>query len=320
MAMGRATTKSFIIELLLIVNSKQTSVLLKRIEVARKIYNACLGELLKRTRRMRQSKAYRATRKIQTEKKRNAGFKAVREEYGFTEWSIHSYSIGMKHSWMGDHLDCNSVQTAATRAFNAVNMNVLGKMGKPRFKGKNQVDSIDGKSNRSGLRWREDRILWKGLEILAKMPKKNEAGEHIDRVIQHGLESRIKYARLVRRKNKSKNLWYVQLICEGQPYIKEKSYLGTGNVGLDVGPSTVASVSESDARLDLFCAGLEWDKNAIWILQRKLDRQGRANHSQKYNPGGQIKEGRKTWNNAKGNLETKSKLAEVCRVVAEYRK
>ena len=131
-----------------------------------------------------------------------------------------------------------------------------------------------------------------------------------------GLESRIKYARLVRRKYKSKNLWYVQLICEAQPYIKEKSYLGTGNVG----SSSVPSVSESDARLDLFCAGLEWDKNAIWILQRKLDRQGRANHSQNYNLDRTIKEGRKTWNNAKGNLETKSKLAEVCRVVAEYRK
>ena len=83
-----------------------------------------------------------------------------------------------------------------------------------------------------------------------------------------GLESRIIYAGLVRRKYKSKNLWYVQLICEGQPYIKEKSYLGTGNVR----PSTVASVSESDAGLDLFCAVLEWDKKAIRILQRKHDR------------------------------------------------
>ena len=45
---------------------------------------------------------------------------------------------------------------------------------------------------------------------------------------------------------------------------------------MDVGPSTVASVSESDARLDLFCAGLEWDKKAIRILQRKHDRQGRV--------------------------------------------
>ena len=80
MSMGRATTKSFVIELLLIVNSKQTSVLLKRIEVARKMYNVCLGEMLKRTQRMHQSKAYRGIRKMPAGKKRTAAFKAVRVE------------------------------------------------------------------------------------------------------------------------------------------------------------------------------------------------------------------------------------------------
>jgi hypothetical protein len=61
-----------------------------------------------------------------------------------------------------------------------------------------------------------------------------------DPVILHGLNSKVKYVRLVRTKVSGRNRFYAQLVCEGKPFIKPKNYLGNGDVGLDIGPSTIA--------------------------------------------------------------------------------
>lgn len=50
------TTPSFITELALVVSPANEEVLLSRLEAARQLYNACLGEAMKRVRLIRQSK------------------------------------------------------------------------------------------------------------------------------------------------------------------------------------------------------------------------------------------------------------------------
>ncbi len=62
--MGRITSPSFIAELPLRVTPKQESTILIRFEFARQLYNACLGEGLRRLALMRQSKAYQSARLI----------------------------------------------------------------------------------------------------------------------------------------------------------------------------------------------------------------------------------------------------------------
>ena len=54
--MGRKTTPSFIVELPLQVSDAERSILQARLDAARQIYNACLGESLRRLRLKRQSK------------------------------------------------------------------------------------------------------------------------------------------------------------------------------------------------------------------------------------------------------------------------
>ena len=113
-----------------------------------------------------------------------------------------------------------------------------------------------------------------------------------DPVVRHGLRHPIKYARLVRRKASSPNAlgadregyrYYVQLVLEGTPYHKPKHTVGTEVVGLDVGPSTIAIVpQQGEAQLLPFCQELRPDARVKRRLQRKLDRQRRANNPQNY--------------------------------------
>lgn len=67
--------------------------------------------------------------------------------------------------------------------------------------------------------------------------------------------------------------YYAQLVCDGKPYQKEGNQVIQGKIGLDLGPSTIAEVSNTGAKLDLFCRELDSIQKEIRVLQRKLDRQ-----------------------------------------------
>jgi putative transposase len=308
--MGGAKTPSFILELPLWLSSGQEKQLLARLEAARQVYNACLGESLKRLDLLRQSKAYQAAKRLKG-KARARAFRDAAAAAGFREYDLHAYARQFNHCWIGEHLDINTIQKLATRAFQSAQQYAFDKRGRPRCKGKRQMDTVEGKSNASGIRWREPCVEWLGLEMEAIVDRE-------DPVVAHGLAARVKYVRLVRRKLGGRNRFYAQLVCEGRPYQKEP--VGEGVVGLDIGPSTVAVVGEADAFLAQFCAELESRQKETRRLQRKLDRQQRANNPGNYNPDGTIKRGVKRWRKSGRQRQTQKELAELRRKQAAHRK
>ena len=325
--MPQAKTDSFIVEVPLAITSSEEKCLLARLEAARQVYNACLGESLKRLALLRQSKAYQVARKMPrgrtgrgaTEKQKRMAkarasvFREANAVIGFREYDLHAYAKRFNHCWLGEHLDINTIQKLATRAFKAVQQHSFGKRGRPRFKGRNQMDSVEGKSNASGIRWRETRVEWLGLKLEAIV-------DQDDSVIAHGLAARVKYARIVRRKIRGRNRFYVQLVCEGKPYQKPKNYLGEGDVGLDLGPSTVATVAEQEAFLAQFCDELVPRQKEIRRLQRQIDRQRRANNPDCYDGKGRSIKGKRPTNKSARQRKTETKLAELYRQQAAHRK
>ena len=320
--MPKAKVPSFICELPLVVTPAVERQLLVRLDCARQVYNACLGEALKRLSRLRESVAYQAARKLpqgprnsEAARKRADAFRAANAQVAFSEYDLHAYATQFSHSWLGQHLDSNTVQKMATRAFLAVQQFAFGKRGRPRFRGKGWFDSVEGKTNASGILWRENAVRWLGLELPALINPK-------DAVIAHGLACPVKFVRLLRRKLNRRNRFYVQLICAGTPFRKPKHLIGKGVVGLDIGPSTLATVSADGqvARLERFCDELVPQQQALRRVQRKLDRQRRANNPKNYNPNGTIKKGKLTWNHSQRYRTTRARLAERHRKQAAHRK
>ncbi len=311
--MSKARTDTFILELPLKVDSSDEKKMLSRLEAARQVYNGCLGESLKRLDLLRQSKLYQVVRKMPRGITRTRAFREANADVGFREYAIHAYSVQFNHSWLGDHLDSTAIQKLATRAFKAVEQYAFGKRGRPRFKGCNQMDSVEGKSNKTGIRWREDRVIWLGLELLPIIDRD-------DPVVEHGLGSRVKYVRIVRRKINGRNRFYAQLVCEGKPYQKEKNRIGKGDVGLDIGPSTIAAVGKEKAVLKQFCAELDPRREKIRRLQRRIDRQRRSSNPENFNDDGTVKPGQKRWTKSSRQRKTEAKLAELKRKQAAHRK
>jgi transposase len=308
------TSPSFVCELPLVVSPASEGVLLSRLEAARQMYNACLGQAIKRVNRIRQSKDFNKARTLApSNPERKVLFKRARERYGFSDYAIQSYGTGIRHSWIADHIDAHTGQKIATRAFSAAQKVLFGKAKSVRFKGKNQFDSVEGKSNAAGIRWKGDRVEWSGLKLPALITSN-------DPVILHGLSSKVKYVRLVRRKINGRNRFYAQLVCFGSQFIKPKNYLGSGDVGIDIGPSTIAVVSDSGAQLQQFATELEFEAAHIRRLQRKMDRSRRATDPDNFNPNGTIKKVKKRWNNSKTYLKTRNAKANLERKLAAHRK
>ena len=188
----QAKNPSFVCELPLVLSGADERVLGVRFDVSRQTYNACLSEALRRLDLMRQSKEHQAARKLPRGKKgsrvakaRATAFRKANKRFGFREYDLHAWATQhISHQWLGEHLDSNTVQTLATRAFRAAQQYAFGKRGRPRFKGKNHLDSVEGKSNDSGIRWRDDHVEWLGLNLPAIIDPR-------DPVVAHGLSSRV---------------------------------------------------------------------------------------------------------------------------------
>ena len=319
-------TPTFQLELPLSTDALATRCLRAHFEAARCLYNALLGEANRRMRRMRDDPAWQEARALpKTHKKeRNAAFSRLRQQYGFSEYALHAFAKQANCSWIADHIDMVTAQKLATRAYQAVNRVCLGQARKVRFKSRGRgLSSLEGKRNDTGLRFvlqepeegNEGWFVWGKLRIPAMI-------DWSDPVIHDGLCHRIKYVRLLRRKASSPRAhgadcqgyrYSVQLVLEGKPYQKPKHTAGTDVIGLDLGPSTIAIVPrEGEAKLSVFYEELEPDIRTKRRLQRKLDRQRRANNPENYDEKGRIKKHgnvRLRWKDSHGYLATRRRLA-----------
>ncbi len=335
--MKKSKTPTFLLELPLAMTPGQAKRLRAHFETARCLYNTLLGEALGRLGRMWADPRWQAARALPKTQKREraAAFSQLRLAYGFSEYALHEFAKHANCTWIADHIDSVMAQTLATRAYQAVNRVCLGKARKVRFRSRGRgLDSIEGKRNDTGLRFAlqpakegsQGWLVW-GKDRIPALIDRN------DPVVKHGLDHRIKYARLVRRKASGPRAkgadcqgyrYYVQLTLEGTPYQKKKNKPGTDVIGLDLGPSTLAIVPrEGEARLVPLCEELKPDARKKRRLERKLDRERRANNPQHYDEKGRIKKHGKqrlTWKNSTGYLVTRRRLAHQERKLAAHRK
>jgi len=249
--MRHKPTPSFSLSLPLRVNSQQAARLHAHFECARQLYNALLAEAMKRLKRMKADPTWQAARSIPRSDKlaRTQAFARLRTQYGFSEYGLHEAAKRLRTSWLAEHLDSLMAQKVASRAYQAANRVCVGEARRVRFRSKGRgLDSVEGKTNTSGLRFHlqagaqgnQGWLSWNGERIPALIDWQDE-------VVRHGLQQRVKYVRLIRQRASSPQaqgadcrsfVYSVQLILEGHPLQKPKNRPGKGAVGLDLGPSS----------------------------------------------------------------------------------
>jgi hypothetical protein len=337
---GKATkqrTPTFLLELPLQVNEGQASRLRAHLEAGRQFYNAVLSHGQKRLRQMRADPAWQQARAIPRAQKqeRARAFARLRQQYGFSEYGLHEAAKQLRVCWIAEHLDAVLAQTLSSRAYRALSRVCLGQARRVRFKSRGRgLSSIENKRNDTGLRFvvqkpeegKQGFLIWKDDHLAARI-------DWQDPVVKHGLDQRIKYARLVQRQASSTHAtgadalgfrYAVQLVLQGAPYHKPKHLVGGDIIGADLGPSTIALFPrEGEASLAVFCEELAPNAQAIRRLQRKMERQRRAANPEHYDAKGRIHKAGKNklrWKSSRSYEQTRRRKAAKERALAAHRK
>ena len=286
---------NFVLTLKLDTETYQEDILDKRLDIGRRIYNACLNELNKRYRLMVESKEYQSALKMpKTEITRNGVLQELNRKYRLTEYSLHQFVKPMQHHFK-KNLDSHTVQKIATRCFEAFKGKIYHTAKKIHFKKYGELQSLEGKTNASGIKFRNNTLVWNGLSIKVFV-------DPTDVYAQMALLRSIKYCRVLKRGTN----YYLQLILEGIPPVKLdkngefRHKVGSSKVGIDIGPQTAGITSDETVSLLELAPEIKTPYRKIRQLQRKMDRSRRANNPNKFKANG-------TFNRSNNDRWVKSK-------------
>ena len=318
---------NFIVEFPLKTEKYQEDVLNKRFKVGRYIYNSLVNVTQKRYKEMIKTKKYRNLISVLTENKKSnkeiwKQINDIRKQYGMLEYSFHE-DVKQMQNHFKDNIDSFTAQKIATQLWKSYDKLFYGNGNKIYYKRHGELNALEGKSNRTGIRFKDNTILWNGLKIPVVIDYDNDYE-------YQAMQSKICYNRIIRKYIRNKYKYYVQIVFKGNPPIKLiaetgeiKHYMGTGDVGLDIGTRTIAISSQSDVKILELADRIQNIEDQKKKLLRKIDRSRRATNPENYNEDGTIKKhGNKKvlWNQSNHCIKYQNKLKELYRKQADIRK
>ena len=307
----------------LITEKYQETILNKRFEISRQLYNAVLSKAYKRYKSMIETKKYRQLKEQinnANEKEKKLLYKQLNEmykQYRLNEYSLHEDIQEMQHHF-SENIDSFTAQKIATRVWSAFEDLLFGDGKIVHFKKYGELDSLEGKSNKTSIRFKDGFLIWNRLKIPVKIDYNNPYE-------YQALKDEICYCRIKRRFIKGKYKYYLQIVFKGVPPMKinkdgeVKRHIGNGTVGLDIGTQTIAIVSNVDVKLlELADRVNNIEKEKRRIL-RCMDRSRRANNPDNFNEDGTIKKGKLKWVKSNRYIKAQNKLRELYRKQADVR-
>ena len=305
----------------------QEDILDKRFEIGRQIYNSLVNITQKRYKEMIKTKVYRnLISQLSGDKNKDRliweQINDIRKQYGMSEYSFYKDVRRLQHHF-SKNIDALTARSIASNLWRAYEKLFYGNGEKVHYKRQHSLNSLEGNTNRVGIRFRDDTILWNGLKIPV-------AVDYDNYYENQALKSEIVYCRLIRKFVRKKYKYYVQIVFKGTPPIKVdnetgevKHYIGEGDVGIDIGTSTIAYSSATDVKILELADKVQDIEDEKRRLLRKMDRSRRATNHDNYNEDDTIKEqgnNRVVWNKSNHYIKYQNQLKELYRKQADVRK
>lgn len=286
-----------------------------------------LGELkaIRDTITKEQKKEYAAKIK-ELYAKRNQAYKDI----GLTEFGVNAIVLE-NGKYYAASVPSNMVMLSVSKPLWSAFERLLYKNGNmvayKRFEFSNSI-ATDGKS---GMRLLKDEkgyyLLMSNRNAKAKEMKVRVGNPKTD-FEKDMINRKIKVIRVIRRFEKTKYHYYMQLSVEGSPYIKTnadgrfKHTVGNNLVSLSIWRNALYAVSDKEVRKFALSVGQEAYEYERDCLNRKMESLRRENNPENFNEDGTIKKGivingvkqRLEWNNSLQYKELKRKKQNLERV------
>lgn len=153
-----------------------------------------------------------------------------------------------------------------------------------------EFTTIAAKTNASGIRYADGTVSFNGMRLQVSFDKKDPYGYQ-----REAMERGIRYCGICRRWYANGWKYFVQLTLDGLPPVKVKRDtgellhpMGTGRVGHDIGPQTIASVGSEDVLLAELANRVHGIDAALWKLNRAMDRSRRATNPEMFGSDGSV--------------------------------
>ena len=318
---------NFIVQFPLKTEMYQEDMLNKRFEIGRKIYNSLVNVTQKRYKEMIKTKKYRTllsslTGNKKTDKDIWKQINDIRKQYGMSEYSFYADVKNMQHHYK-KNIDSFTAQKIASTLWKSYDKLFYGNGKKVHYKKYGELNLLEGNSNKTGIRFKDNMILWNGLKIPVIIDYNNYYE-------YRAMQNDICYSRIIRKYVRNKYKYYVQIVFKGNPPEKIdsktgeiKHHIGEGDVGIDIGTRTIAISSQSDVKILELADRVQNIENQKQKLLRKMDRSRRSTNPDNYNKDGTIKkQGNKkvVWNKSNHYIKYQNKLKELYRKQADIRK
>ena len=320
----RTQTPSFIIKAKLHLQDNVKNHLNKSFHIADSAYNETLNFGLKRFSAMKKNERYqellelrrdvvKTQEKIKKEtdkeikKKRKEEAKQLKEQleeidkelgkirmdYGLTKYQLSTWLLERrKHTKVYQHLNSAELQVIAENTYQTLSQIIFYKVKPDALKFRSKYSPNHGFRNRintTGTRLVESEKP--GIAYRLYIHKKST---FIDipaiafteyQQMQLLRAEKIKYVQIISKTIRGKQVFYLQIVCQGIPVTKIQK--GEGVTGIDPGISTVAYVTQDSCGLvDLVPENFARKERLIQNLSRKIERSRRVNNPEAYNENG----------------------------------
>ena len=211
-------TESYVLTLKLNTSPEQDQWLAHVFWCGQQIYNVLVRHCRKQLRKLILDPEYRellATRRKDNLSKKdknriNQGLADIRRGYGLSEYQLHAYISVQQHRYQ-KYIDSMTAQKIASSVWRSVEKYLFDNGKCIHFRKYDDFDSLEGKSNTSGMRFKDGRLHWHWQVIQPQIRTDYD---------REALRSRVKYCRIRRKPMGTKYHYYLQLILEGRPPVK----------------------------------------------------------------------------------------------------
>lgn len=326
---SKTSAPYFVLKFKLKTEPWQEDVMVKRFEAGRQIYNALANVSLKRWNELKKTKKYRALLDSLNHDKNHdkpiwTEINFLRREAGLTEYGLSKMVTPIRQHF-ANHIGAHIAQKLSLSLWHSFEKLFKGESKTIHFKKYGQLNSLEGKTNNANIIFKPENkeCIWSNLKMPVLVDEKNLYE-------MDALTMPIAYCRILWEFIRGKRKYYLQVIFKGKkPAKRRKSdgsfvhLLGKGDVGIDIGTSTIAYASNQKVRIEELADKAQGYERERRRLLRKLDRSLRATNPDRFYEDGTIKQSTQkqlVWHCSKRYKKVLAKLKENYRKQREVRK
>ena len=238
------------------------------------------------------------------------------KQYELTDYAVQDYLKATMHLFYKDSLHTHIVQKLGKDLYKGIKKCIVAPDRILHYRKLGETVSFENKTNNTGIRYN------KKLDVVEfgknfKMQFRLKTIRQKDVYLKEAMLNKVKYCRIVRKPFGKQYRYFVQLVMEGKPPIKQR-VKGKGAVGVDPGVSIVAYSNDKTARFVQLAEGVERYDKQIEVLSRQIERILRINNPDCYDENGVAIKGKKPTVRTKNYYDAIMKLKTVYRKRSEF--